>query len=214
MKTRLPDSMLKGAKKTAPFYLRCIQDFPESDYKRMRSDKFARHVLRNFGKELNTLDEVSDKGQQDKPVKGGAFEFMVGEMLIMHGLVPFYTQVEMWKVPMSKMDFLLYDENEPVVFTCKFSLAERWRQAAFEGMFLKNIYRRGWCYLVSAKPGEVAQRNDDIDQGNIKGIDKCFLAGGEEFRDLLVSLSKKKFSVAHNVAPIKKQRHIVGAAAK
>ena len=158
---------------------------------------------------------ADDKGQQLKKLSGDAFEFLIGEMLVMHGLVPFYTQVKMWKIPMSKVDFLLYDEHEPVVLTCKSSIAERWRQAAFEGIFLKNIYHRGQCYLVSADSKGVQKRNANIDDGEIAGIDRCFLAGGEEFKKFLEDLSaKRKFSIVKNISPISDQKCLVEGAAK
>ena len=107
-------------------------------------------------------------------------------------------------MPASKMDFLLYDEHEPVVFTCKLSLAERWRQAAFEGMFLKNIYPKGRCYLIAGKEKDVTKRNRDIAQGEIGGIDQCYMADSEGLKELLIELSNRNFSEPEKVNPIKR----------
>ena len=213
MKTHLPQDML-GTGMSAEFYADCIDSFSEDDYEKGLSDKLALHVVQQM-KKGGGAPSADDKGQQLKRLSGDAFEFLIGEMLVMHGLVPFYTQAEIWKVPMSKVDFLLYDENEPVILTCKSSMAERWRQAAFEGIFLKHIYHRGRCYLVSADSNGVRKRNANIDEGEIEGIDRCFLAYSEEFKKFLEDLSaKRKFSIAKNVSPVSKQRCIVKEAAK
>ncbi len=201
MKTRLPKSML-GKGIAADLYPKFISSFSEKDYENKNSDLLGNIVLNEFKAGIGNTT-ANDIGQQTKAVQGKMFELLIGEMLIMHGLVPFYAQTTMWKVPMSKIDFLLYNENAPVIFTCKISLAERWRQAAFEGIFMKNIYRKGQCFLISAKESDVNNRNRDIENNNIDGIDRCYMANSTEFKELLISLSKNhKFCIAPNINPI------------
>ena len=209
MKTRLPQNMLTS--KAGSAYKIYIAPFAEDDYAAKKSDKLADLVLRklNTGQDIDRQG-IKDLGQQSKTVSGKIFELLMGEMLIMHNLVPYYVQVSLWKVPMSRIDFLLYDENEPVIFTCKKSLAERWRQAAFEGMFLKNVYPKGKCYLISGKQADVDKRNEDIDNGEIAGIDRCYMINSAEMRGLLNTLSAtKKFAVAGKINPIKGDPKII-----
>ena len=209
MKTRLPQNMLTS--KAGSAYKIYIAPFAEEDYAAKKSDKLADLVLRKLstGQDIDRQG-IKDLGQQSKTVSGKIFELLMGEMLIMHNLVPYYVQVSLWKVPMSRIDFLLYDENEPVIFTCKKSLAERWRQAAFEGMFLKNVYPKGKCYLISGKQADVVKRNEDIDNGEIAGIDRCYMINSAEMRGFLETLSAtKKFVVAGKINPIKGDPKII-----
>ena len=208
MKSRWPAKSLDS--KTGALYQQCIESFSDSDYVAKKSAKLATVVMKQLNAEKNRNDkEIRDQGQSKKAMSGKVFEFLMGEMLMMHGLAPFYAQVTLWKVPMSRMDFLLYDEDEPVVFTCKISLAERWRQAAFEGLFLKNVYPKGKCYVVSAKKSDVDNRNADIENGEIAGIDQCLMIDSKELTDLLIKLSAKKFSTAEKIDPIKGKHTII-----
>ncbi len=204
MKTQLPQHMLTPQARRA--YEIYIDPFAEEDYAARKSDKLADMVLRKLSAGHNIdRQSVQDAGQQSKSVSGKIFELLMEEMLIMHNLAPYYVQVSLWKVPIPRIDFLLYDENEPVIFTCKKSLAERWRQAALEGMFLKNVYPKGKCYLISGKQGDVDRRNEDIDNGKIAGIDRCYMINSAPMRKLLEKLSStKKFVVASNINPIEK----------
>ena len=201
MKTKLPKEFV-GNGLAATAYSKFIDSFSQSDYEKKNSCKLANLVLNELDEWTGTSG-AKDSGQQKKTISGTVFEFLVGEMLVMHNIVPFYAQAQMWKVPMSRVDFLLYDEDAPVILTCKLSLAERWRQAAFEGIFLKNIYRRGRCYLISAKSQDVINRNKDIEKREIEGIDKCYMVNSKEFDELLKELSNRKFCVAKDVNPVK-----------
>lgn len=203
METKLCDAFFGGGRKAAPRYRELIRGFSEADYRAKKSDELAKIVM--AGVRAGIVESTArDPGQQTKTISGKVFEFLVAEMILMHGIAPLYAQVEMWKVPASKMDFLLYDENAPVVFTCKLSLGERWRQAAFEGMFLKNIYPKGKCYLVSGKQADVDKRKADIARGEIGGIDGCYMADSADLKKLLVELSRRNFSEPQAVHPIKK----------
>ncbi len=201
MKTRLTKPML-GKGKSVSLYLDFIKPFSEIDYQNKNSDKLGSIVLKKLGVGIGETT-AKDAGQQAKPIKGKIFELLIGEMLIMHRIVPFYAQAKMWKFPMSKIDFLLYNERAPVIFTCKVSLAERWRQAAFEGISMKNIYREGQCFLISANEQDVNNRNIDIKNNRIDGIDECFMANSTEFKKKLIYLSKnREFCCAPQINPI------------
>lgn len=203
MKTRLPADSFGGD--SWPLYLEYIADFSESNYRTGRSDILAQHVLLKI-KDMEDNPEVSDQEQYKKSVSGHIFEFLVAEMLVMHKIIPFFTQAEMWQVPSSKFDFLLFDEICPVVLSSKLSLGDRWRQVEIEGVSLKQIYRKGQCFLIAGNTtrakGEVRSRNKAIEREGTLGINKCYVAGTEELFDFLTELSKRSFITPKKINPL------------
>ena len=208
MQTRLPSCMLKS--KSADLYQECLRTVPDD----ANSMVLAKIIL-------PFVEGVKKIGvQKSNPVKGHMFEMLVAEMLIIHVILPFYTQAAMLNIPMSKFDILCYHPKAPVVFSVKFSLAERWRETAFEGDSLKSVYRNARCYLVTAiegerknddgvRSGEVRKRQKDIAEEKILGIDAILVAGSQEMYDCLNSLAKETFCEAEPVDPIEKYRRLV-----
>lgn len=145
-----------------------------------------------------------DSGQRKKAVGGKCFELLMAELFVRHKVVPFYRQARLRNVPLSKFDFLFFHPNRPVVFSTKLSLAERWRQAAFEGDSLKRVYRNAECYLVTAEKDDASKRNEDIEEGKSIGIDRCLVMGEIELIEKLTSLSTEDsgFTIGEAVHPI------------
>lgn len=136
-------------------------------------------------------------------------ELTMAEMLVWHNLTPFALQVSMTLVPNSKFDFLCFHPTMPILFSTKFSLAERWRQAAYEGDSLKRVYRNARCYLVTAaKEATVKKINDEIDNGEIFGIDKCLGVDSDNLKQLLedISANHPGFQVPDKIDPIKSHK--------
>lgn len=214
MESKLPQSFLGGGL-AVEVYGKCIADFSVADYKDRKSAVLGALFLRNLSDALvEVFDKTkpkdrSDRGQWEKTVKGKVFEHLTAEMLLMHGIVPVYAQVGVWHVPQSKIDFLLFDERAPVIFTCKMSLAERWRQAAYEGMCLKQVYRHAECYVICADKDDVRRRNRNITDGEIGGVDKCHMVDSLDMQKLLVRLAKRKFSFAEKIDPIQGKPKII-----
>ncbi len=140
--------------------------------------------------------------QAKKAVVGKMFEYLMQDMLIRLGVIPFYIQATMANVPLSRFDFLCYHPRKPVVFSVKISLAERWRQTAFEGDSLKRVYGNARCYLVTAEKEAAKKRNAEIGEGSIIGIDKCFVMGEKPLIDKLEELSQETYMEAAQIKPI------------
>ncbi|MDD9842224.1 MAG: hypothetical protein OXU76_06185, partial [Alphaproteobacteria bacterium] len=165
MQSRLPPKILDN--ETGQTYQALIADISE--------DKDSQTLANYICKILETDMGVSEQAR--KAQVGTIFELLMAEMLLQHKIMPFYRQATLLNVPLSKFDFLCYHPQRPVVFSTKFSLAERWRQTAFEGASLKQVYRHGKCYLITYKRESVKKRNDEIEDGRIFGIDKILIAG-------------------------------------
>ena len=202
MDSRLPNDFV-GDGQAAIAYRKCIFDFSDKDYENKQSAKLAKTFLDRLNNVLyEIIPKEKDHGQAAKSIKGTAFELLTAEMLQMHGITPLYAQAKMRNVPQSKIDFLLYDEHAPIIFTCKMSLAERWRQAAYEGMCLKQVYYNAECYVICADENEVRIRNKDIKNKEISGINWCYMVDSEELQELFINLSNRNFSLAKDINPI------------
>jgi len=86
--------------------------------------------------------------------------------------------------------------------TIKTSLRERYKQADLEGLALKQVYRKSKTYLITLSEQESQGIKDKIEQGDITGIDDCFLANKEEFESLLQSIKTEAFIKAEKILPI------------
>lgn len=150
-----------------------------------------------------------DPGQKRKAISGKCFELLMAELLVRHSITPFYIQAELRHIPLSKFDFLCYHPEQPVIFSTKISLAERWRQASYEGDSLKRVYRKAECYLVTANKRDAEKRNKDIEEGDAIGIDKCFVMGESALIEKLDELSNRDFIEGVPQEPIIKGNPIV-----
>ena len=151
---------------------------------------------------------VSDKEQQKKNISGDVFEFIVAEILKYHNITPFYTQAEMWNIPNSKFDFLCFDDEAPIIISVKISLAERWRQSAFEGLVLKQVYRRSESYVITNNEKDAINRNKDIEKNKILGIDHVYYIQSSEMNGFIDRLKLLKFKKADLINPVSKSNLI------
>ncbi|MDD9797805.1 MAG: hypothetical protein OXT03_01655 [Alphaproteobacteria bacterium] len=197
MQSRLPPKILDN--ETGQTYQALIADISEDK----DSQTLANYICKTLATDMG-LSEQARKAQV-----GTIFELLMAEMLLQHKITPFYRQATLLNVPLSKFDFLCYHPQKPIVFSTKFSLAERWRQTAFEGASLKQVYRHGKCYLITYNPESVKKRNDEIEDGRIFGIDKILIAGTTNLKTLLDEVATTKFCEAEPVNPIEKHTHII-----
>ena len=196
METKLCNAFFGNSEESAPRYRELIRDFSEADYRSKKSDELAKLVMRNIRAYVEG-STVQDQGQQARSVSGWAFKFLVAEMLMMHGLAPFLRLAEISGNVGSKVDFLLYNESASVVFMCKLSISERWRQPDRAAEKWKELYDgRVVCYLVTGGGDDRGgdRRNMDISDGGIEGIDQCYAADSVELKEILVDLSTRTFS--------------------
>jgi len=202
MQSRLPPKMLDN--ETGETYQTLIANISEDSDSQTLASAICKTLTTDMG-----LSEQARKAQV-----GTIFELLMAEMLLQHKIMPFYRQATLLNVPLSKFDFLCYHPQKPVVFSTKFSLAERWRQTAFEGASLKQVYRHGKCYLITYNPESVEKRNAEIDDGRIFGIDKILIAGTHALKQLLDEIATIKFCEAEPVNPIEKHTHIIREASE
>ena len=167
---------------------------------------FSQEVLRRMKNFKPSAPQ--DRGQAKKFISGAVFEYLMAELLVWHKILPFYTQASMRFVPLSRFDFLCYNARSPVVFSTKISLAERWRQTAFEGDSLKRVYRQAKCYLVTENESDASNRNKDINEENCIGIDRCLVMGKQELITLLEDLSKITFTATELINPLERGKII------
>lgn len=177
-------------------FLSFMEEIPENSDTLVISKKMV-DKIRNL-----TSSGKKDPGQQKKPITGKTFELIMAELLTRHGVTPFYIQATLRHVPLSKFDFLCFHPDQPVIFSTKFSLAERWRQASYEGDSLKRVYRRAECYLVTADEYDADKANRAIENGDSTGIDGCFVMGEKPLIEKLIELSSREFTESELQEPV------------
>ena len=198
METILPSELLNH--KSGSNYKKFIENYTGS----MKPVDFATYVCKQMEKTANySLNTTNiDAEQTKKSISGKIFELVIAEILKYHGIIPFYMQASMWNIPNSKFDFLCFDEQFPVIISVKISLAERWRQSAFEGYFFKQVYRQAKSYVITNNESQASLRNEDIKNNKISGIDHFYYVQSSEMNDLIDELKKLKFKKAELVNPI------------
>ncbi len=140
-------------------------------------------------------------------VNGAVFECLILDALWRHQIVPVYFQAEVTHVPNALFDVFLYHPVRPVVISCKTSLRERWKQAAVEGLVLKQVYRQAESYLVTLSD-EGFRRQKDIEDSGSDGLDECIVIkqGQTRFDDMLDRLKANHeaspYTVASPILPV------------
>ena len=148
----------------------------------------------NFDNHTKGKSEQSKKG-----LHGAVFEYVIGEVLLLEGLTPLYHQAELRHVPLAKFDWLLYHPKKPVSISCKTSGRERWKQAAYEGMALKQVYSHAVNYFVSVK--ELPNTDEKIEEAP-RTLDHFLVAIKPEFDEALKEIKKTAYCEAKNLPPI------------
>ena len=93
----------------------------------------------------------------DNSSRGSAFEFLIAFTLLRESISPFYYQVAFNNIAWAEYDLLIYTkEIGPIVFSCKTSLRERWKQAEFEAQLLRRDYPNSRSFLVTMDPKETS----------------------------------------------------------
>lgn len=93
----------------------------------------------------------------DNSSRGSAFEFLIAFTLLRENISPFYYQVAFNNIAWAEYDLLIYTkEIGPIVFSCKTSLRERWKQAEFEAQLLRRDYPNSRSFLITMDPNETS----------------------------------------------------------
>lgn len=146
----------------------------------------------------------SENYESNNSVNGKVFEWLICEVLVRERVTPFYFQARFERVPNVDFDIVLYHRKSPVVFSCKTSLRERYKQADLEGMALRQVYRNAESYLITLDHKLVLPTMEKIEEGDIAGINECVYSNGAEFTNLVGRVAKRTFSEADAVVPISK----------
>ena len=144
----------------------------------------------------------STRKNYNPSITGRVFEYALSEIFKRELIVPFYPQAGVRFIPFATYDFLFYDNQAPVVVSAKTSLRERWKQAAFEGRALQEIYPWAQSYLVTLDPQEAGTIQTKIDEREAPGLAACVVATTSEFDCLIDELNSRTFERAEPVSPI------------
>ena len=125
-------------------------------------------------------------------MRGDMFELVVMEALARYGCKLFYRNVRLPGAPLVDYDFVFwFRERPPVALQVKTSLRERWMQAAYAGMLLKQGNQRAEMVLVTMN-GKKKSVETAVAQGRIQGLDKYVRATNETFTDLVLMLASQE----------------------
>ena len=118
---------------------------------------------------------------KDNSSRGSAFEFLIAFTLLRENISPFYYQVEFNNIAWAEFDILIMTrEIGPIVFSCKTSLRERWKQAEFEAQLLKREFKNSRSFLLTMDPSESTVANK-IRNGPKSGLEKVMRSNQPAF---------------------------------
>ena len=205
VETALPRQLLNN--QSGKMYESFVKEYSGS----MEPAAFASCICQKMieSKNYSGDDGTTDVGQRMKSISGKIFELIIAEILKHHNITPFYTQAVMRYVPNSKFDFLCFNDRTPVILSAKISLAERWRQSAFEGYFLKQVYRQAKSYVITNDERSTILRNNDIQDNKISGIDRFYYVQSHEMNFLISELKSLTFKKAEPVNPVSESNVII-----
>ncbi len=91
-------------------------------------------------------------------------------------------------VPLVKPDFLLKNKDGEYLFlSLKTSLRERWKQADWEAIYIKEYYPTTLCILITFHEREEKNLQSNIEKNLLKGLDDSCLATSDKFDQILTN---------------------------
>ncbi len=142
------------------------------------------------------------KYQNNPSINGRVFECLILETLVREGITPFYYQARFLHVPNCDFDIVLYHPESPVVLSAKTSLRERYKQAALEGLALRQVYRRSMQYLITLSVEEAAANKARIASGDIVGLTDIIVASTPDYDAMLEQIGAQTFEYAQKILPL------------
>ena len=129
--------------------------------------------------------KILDTEIRDNSSRGSAFEFLIAFTLLRENISPFYYQVEFSNIAWAEFDILIYTEEiGPIVFSCKTSLRERWKQAELEAQLLRRDFPNSRSFLITMDPGESSVANK-IKNGPKSGLEKVMRSNQPVFNRII-----------------------------
>lgn len=160
-------------------------------------------------KELWSLYNYLPNHERSNNTNGAMFEMILGFVLVVKGVKPFYFQTQVSFVPNVEFDFVLFDERlTPWTISAKTSLRERWKQADLESFALKNVFRNAQSYLINLDETESSNLNNKIENKGALGLEKSIYARSIEFDQLIEEMSVVNWSEAPIISAIVKGKEI------
>jgi predicted AAA+ superfamily ATPase len=140
--------------------------------------------------------KLIDPAISDNSSRGSAFEFLIAFTLLRENISPFYYQVEFNKIAWAEFDLLIFTEEiGPIVFSCKTSLRERWKQAELEAQLLKRDFPESRSFLITMDPNESSVANK-IKNGPKSGLEKVMRSNQPAFDRIIQEIKSYKVTSA------------------
>ncbi len=139
-----------------------------------------------------------------RSTNGHVFERLIIDALIFASIQPVYYHAKVMHIPHVEFDIFLYHPIRPVAISCKTSLRERWKQAALEGLALKQVYGGAQSTLVTMAKEEGLAVQNKIKEQEVFGLDNCFIIDetNTQFDVFLDQLKKEKYQTAEKILPV------------
>ena len=176
----ISDSGLAGAKSKEKLIKEITQIQPTLDYFPFKTASLY----------ADKMWKLLDNAITDNSTRGSAFEFLIAFTLLRENISPFYYQVEFSSIAWAEFDLLIYTkEIGPIVFSCKTSLRERWKQAEFEAQLLKRDFPKSRSFLITMDPNESVVANK-IKNGPKLGLEKVMRPNQPSFDRLMQEIKE------------------------
>ena len=146
---------------------------------------------------MNAFQNLSSP--PDRSIHGRYFEYVIGETLAQQGVKYLYYQAEVRHVPLATFDWFMYHDTHPVSVSCKTKARDRWKQAAYEAMALKNVYVQAKNYLVTIEKLSATDEKKIISPNS---IDYYIVATKPEYSDAIRDIAKRDYIEAIKTSPV------------
>ena len=208
MESVLPKFVLSG--KAAEVYQECLEPIPKD----IDSAQLAALALECFDNKFPRKKEggesqSDDSAQSRRTLLGRFFELCVAETLKRSGVEPFYWQATLTQFPSTRYDMICYNPRAPVVISVKYSVKMRWKEAAYEGVCMQQIFPDAKTYLIMHEQEEATRTNGYIKTNQAPGLHGCYSIGSDEYPKLLKELANKEFSQAEESVFNKKVKAVL-----
>ena len=149
------------------------------------------------------------ENERSKNTNGAIFEMILGYVLVIKNIQPFYFQTQVSFVPNVEFDFVLFDENKsPWTISAKTSLRERWKQADLESFALKNVFRNARSFLLNLDEAESRNLNYKILNKGTLGLEKSVYARSDDFDELIETMGRMVWCEAPYISAVIKGKEI------
>ena len=147
--------------------------------------------------------------KKNNSLNGKVFEYIINTLLIREEITPFYVSAQVAFVSDVNFDIILYSNTTktPIVISIKTSLRERYKQADYESLRLKDVHKGSKSYLITLDKNYKRFQNK-IELGHIRTINGIFHAFSEEF-DMLISKLKNMEMIKAPSINIVKSNYII-----